>query len=507
MTAITRPDALADLKARLRDVHALNRISAVLEWDQQTQMPEGAAESRARQISILSRLVHEMFTADSTRRLLEEAAQATANSEPTSDDAALVRVIQRDFAQSSKLPASFVEELAHLTATGHEIWAKARRENDFKSFAPTLARIMAMKRQQADYLGYSDHPYDALLDTYEPGMKTAEVQALFAQLRAELVPLATAIRERVDAVRDDVLHQNFDVDKQREFAEMVIRQYGFDFKRGRQDRAVHPFCTSFSCNDVRITTRYYSNWLNPALFGTLHEAGHGMYEQGSAENLDEYGLGGGVSLGVHESQSRLWENVIGRSRGFWTHFFPKLQGYFPEQLGKVPFDAFYRAINKVTPSLIRVEADEVTYNLHIMIRLELEIDLLTGALKVEDLPAAWNAKYQSYLGITPETDSLGCLQDIHWSSGLVGYFPTYSLGNILSCQLYEAAQRTYPEISAQIAAGQFDTLREWMRVNIYQHGRKFDPPALIHTATGQAMTITPYMRYLTTKYGEVYDLR
>ncbi len=499
-------DALTALKSRLADVTSLSQINALLEWDLQTQMPPGGAEARARHMSVQSKLVHEMFTADETGRLIEAASAEVSGADYDSDDASLLRVARRDYERERKVPAELVAEVTRTTTLAHDIWAKARANNDFKSFMPSLQRIIELKISVAECYGYTDHIYDALLDTYEPGLKTADVTAMFAGLRTELVPLVRAIGERVDAVDDSVLHQDFDPERQRQFAELVIRRFGYDFSRGRQDRAVHPFATNFSRNDVRITTRFDPRWLNPALFGTLHEAGHGMYEQGIGEELEGNILAGGTSLGVHESQSRLWENLIGRSRGFWTFFFPILQTYFPDQLGRVDLETFYRAINRVKPSFIRVEADEATYNLHIMMRFELEVDLLAGQLKVKDLPDAWNARSQTYLGIVPPTDTLGVLQDVHWSSGLIGYFPTYSIGNLLSAQLFEKAVEQNPTIPEEIRRGEFATLLHWLRENIHKHGRKYEPPELIRRATGEPLQSRSYMRYLKSKYGEIYGV-
>ncbi|CAG0993102.1 MAG: carboxypeptidase M32 [Anaerolinea sp.] len=499
-------EPLQQLKERLADIENMRAATAILEWDQQTQMPPGAAESRARQLGTLSKLAHEMFVSDETGALLEKSAQALNGADYDSFDASLIRVTRKDYERERKLPPSFVSEMTQLTALAHEVWAKARAEDNFAAFAPTLKKIVDMKRREAELRGYTDHIYDALIDTYEPGMKTADVAQMFNGLSKELVPFVAAIRERVDQVSDKPVHQDFDEDIQRRFAEMVVSQFGYDFQRGRQDRAVHPFCTSFSCTDVRITTRYERDWLNPALFGTLHEAGHGMYEQGSALELDLHGLRGGTSLGVHESQSRLWENVVGRSRGFWTHFYPKLQAEFPAQLENISLDDFYRAVNKVEPSLIRVEADEVTYNLHIMVRFEIETDLLAGSLTVDQLPEVWNAKYHQYLGITPPNNRLGVLQDIHWSGGLMGYFPTYSIGNLLSVQLYEKAVSAHPTIPEEITQGKFETLRGWMTENVYRHGRKYDPTELIQRATGEKLTPRPYLNYLKRKYGEIYGV-
>jgi carboxypeptidase Taq len=499
-------EAYQELAARLQDYWSLGKIEAILEWDMQTQMPEGGSNARARHIELLAKLSHQHFTSAETGRLLDAAAGETQNADPTSDEFNLVRVARRDYDKARKVPTELVMEMSRITTLAHSIWAKARTDNDFKSFAPTLEKIIELKTRIAECLGYTDHIYDAMLDEYEPGLKTADVASMFETLREDLVPLVKAITARAEAVNDSVLHQDFDETKQREFSEMVVKQFGYDFGRGRQDRAVHPFETSFSRDDVRITTRFHPKWLNPAMFGTFHEAGHAMYEQGVGEKLEGNILCSGVSLGIHESQSRLWENIIGRSYGFWEYYFPKLQSVFPAQLGNIDLETFYRAVNKVSPSFIRVEADEATYNLHIMMRFELESDLLAGKIKVMELPDAWNAKSQAYLGITPDTDTVGVLQDVHWSAGLYGYFPTYSIGTILSAALFDKAVEQCPNIPAEIKQGKFDTLLNWLRTNIHQHGRKFDPKDLIQRATGQPLQSRSYMNYLKTKYSAIYGL-
>jgi len=497
---------LQQLKTRLSEITSLGEARALLEWDQQTQMPSGGAEARARQVTILTRLQHEMASSDETGKLIQGAEAEVKNADPRGDDYNLVRVARHDYDQITKLPAKLVTELAQTTTLAHEVWAKARADNNFSAFAPILEKIVDLTIQRAECLGYKDHIYDALLDQYEPGMKTADVQSIFAALRKDLVELVQAISGRQDRVSDAVVHQAYDVTKQREFAEKIIKQFGYDFNRGRQDQAVHPFCTAFSRDDVRITTRFNPDWLNPALFGTLHETGHALYEQGVNEAYADNLLGSGVSLGVHESQSRMWENIVGRSRGFWSHYYPQLQATFPAQLGSVDLETFYRAINMVKPSLIRVEADEVTYNLHIMVRLELEIELVTKKLAVRDLPAAWNAKYKDYLGVVPPNDAVGVLQDVHWSGGMIGYFSTYSLGNLLSVQLYDTAVKAHPSIPAEIAQGKFDTLLGWLRKNIHQFGRKFDPKDLVVQATGEPLQARSYMAYLRKKYSDIYGL-
>jgi carboxypeptidase Taq len=487
----------------LTDVKSVEAAAAILNWDRETEMPPGAAESRARQLAALSRIAHEMFTSDETAKLLESAA-SEINGDYDSDPASMVRVVKQDYELATKLPSDFVAQRTKLIALAHETWVKARANSDFSQYQDTLKRIIDIALQEAEYLGYDEHPYDALLSKYERGITTAQVGEIFEAHRPKLVDLIARISD-AEQVDDSFLHQPFDVGKQREFALSMIRAYGFDFNRGVQAVSVHPFCTGFSKNDVRLTTRFDDNWLNPALFGMMHEAGHGMYEQGLGDNIEGTPLADGTSLGVHESQSRMWENIVGRSKGFWKWALPQLQQTFP-QLADVTLDQFYKGINKVAPSFIRVEADEATYNLHIILRFELEKDILTGKVKVEELPDAWNARFEEYLGIVPSNDAEGVLQDVHWSAGLFGYFPTYALGNLLSVQYYNAALKAHPQIPAEIEEGKFNTLLSWLNENIHQHGRKFTGAELTQRITGEAIQSDDYINYLETKFGEVYGV-
>jgi carboxypeptidase Taq len=497
-------EALEKLKARLAEVHHLGMAAAVLDWDQQTYMPPGGVTARANQKATLSKLSHELFTDDRTASLLAAAEEENRGLPEDSDDAALLRVARRDFDKATRIPADLVEEKSRVTSLAQEAWAKARAENDFPAFAPWLERVVELERRTAEALGYEDRLYDALVDLYEPGMTSRKLDAVFSELKRETVPLVQAISENQSAVDDSVLHREYDEEAQRRFAEAVLADCGFDFTRGRQDRSVHPFCTHFSQNDVRLTTRYDRNFLSMALFGSLHEMGHGLYEQGVSPSLEGTLLSSGTSLGVHESQSRLWENLVGRSRGFWEHYYPRLQQTFPDALRGVSCETFYRAINRSGPSLIRVEADEVTYNLHIILRYEMENDLLEGRLSVADAPDAWNARTQELLGLTPPDNRQGILQDVHWSIGIFGYFPTYSLGNILSVQLFDQAVAAVPSIPEDIRHGRFQPLLGWLRENVHQYGRKYLPEDLIRKATGRPLTVEPYVRYLKTKFGEIY---
>ena len=495
-----RFDELKTLLARVAD---LNAAADVLEWDQETYMPDGAAGARGHQVATLRKLAHEFFTADEVGTLLEALAPATQELDPVSTEASLVRVAWRDYEKALKIPAALVAEMAEAVARGKQAWRKARATDTYATFAPHLEPLIDLNVQKAEALGYDDCHYDALLDQYEEGMKTATVEAVFADLRARLVPIVHAIAER-EPPDNRVLHQPFDKQKQWDFGLEVIKDFGYDFDRGRQDLSVHPFTTSFSITDVRLTTRVDERYLPSALFGTLHECGHGLYEQGIDLTLDRTPLADGTSLGMHESQSRLWENLVGRSRAFWQCYYPRLQAVFPDQLADVSLEAFYRGINKVEPSHIRVEADEVTYNLHVMLRFELEQAMVEGRVTVADLPELWNEKMEEYLGLRPETDADGVLQDIHWSLGALGYFPTYSLGNLMSAQLFDQAKKDLPGLEAQIAAGQFAALLGWLRTNIHQYGRKLEALEILERVTGEGLNAGPWLDYIRQKYGEIY---
>jgi carboxypeptidase Taq len=496
---------LTTLTAKLKEIQNLRAAEALLSWDQQVLMPPGGTAARAEQIATLSKLAHQMFVADEIGQLLEDLAGA--NWPYDSNEASLIRVTRRDYDKARKLPTSLVEEMSRTFAQAQPIWAKAKTESNFAQFQDILTKIVDLNIQAAAAFGYEDCLYDALLDQFEPGMKTAQVAQVFAQLKASLVPLVQAIVENSGRVDDTCLKQEYDEKAQWDFGMLTLPAIGFDLERGRQDKSVHPFTTNFSINDVRITTRVYKDQFPSALFSTLHEGGHALYEQNSDQALEGTPLAGGTSLGVHESQSRLWENVVGRSREFWQFYYPRLQEFFPAQLSGMSLEMFHRAINKVEPSFIRVEADEVTYNLHIFLRFELEQDLLEQRLKVSDLPEAWNAKMQASFGLTPPADALGVLQDIHWSSGMMGYFPTYTLGNVLAVQFYQQALQQLPNLPEQYPRGEFGGLLHWLKENIYRHGRKYTANELIQRVTGASgLEAQPYLNYITQKYSEIYKL-
>ena len=499
-------DIIAKLKTLLGEIADIGSSVAVLHWDQQTYMPSGGAEERAMQIATLSRLAHELATSDEMGKAIEAAKAEVGDLYAPSDEARLVRKADRDYTKEKKVPSAWVTDFRRTTAMAHRTWAKARQESDFSQFQSILEKIIDLRRQYAEFFTPFDHPYDPLLDDYEPGMKTAEVQSVFKNLRQQQVELVHAINEVSDRVDDAPIHQEFDEQRQWDFGVEVIKAFGFDFERGRQDKTVHPFTTNFGIGDVRITTRFDPQFFNTGVFSTLHEAGHAMYEQGVNPSYTRTPLADGTSLSIHESQSRMWENLVGRSKAFWIAFYPRLQKYFPDQLDKVELDEFYRAINKVEPSLIRVEADEATYNLHVMLRFEIETALLEGEIEAANLPEVWNTKMQEYLGITPPNDAQGVLQDVHWSEGLLGYFPTYTLGNLVASQLWEKIEEDIPNLSQQIEAAKFDALLEWLRENVHQYGAKFEPMELLHQITGSGLSAEPYLRYLRSKFGVIYNL-
>lgn len=497
-------EKLKRLKEILEEISDLNNSASLLGWDQQTYMPMGGAQARGNQLALLGRLVHERTTSPEMGKLLEELTPYVVSLDPDSDDARLVKVTSRVYEKAVRVPTKHVVEFAQATTLGQQAWVEARGKSDFSIFRPHLEKIIGLRQEYASFFPNFEHPYDALLDDFEPNMKTSDVKTIFESLRSRQVELIQAIAGKPQ-VDDSFLHQPFDEKKQWDFGIEVISRFGYDWNRGRQDKAHHPFTTSFSINDVRITTRVAPDFLNTMLFGTMHECGHALYGMGVASELERTGMEGGASLGVHESQSRLWENLVGRSFPFWEYFYPRLQETFP-QLAGIPLEIFYKGINKVQPSLIRVEADEATYNLHIMLRLEMEIAMLEGKVAVKDVPDLWNSRMQEYLGVTPPDDAQGVLQDIQWSGGAIGYFSTYALGNLISVQLWEKINQDIPDLVEQICHGKFETLLGWLREKIHRHGGKFEPQELVERITGSRIDPAPYLRYLTKKYSEIYGL-
>ena len=497
---------LAELKQRLLEIYDLDAASAVLSWDEATYMPAGGAVARGRQTATLRRLAHEQFVDPAIGRLLDDLEPYADGLPPEADDASLIRVVRRDFEKAIKVPADYVARANEHGSASYNAWTRARPANDFASIIPYLEKTIDLRREYAGFFAPYEHIADPLIDDADEGMTTALIRRLFTDLRRELVPMVRAVAEQPVADAG-CLRARYPEVPQLEFGLSVAKRFGYDLARGRLDKTHHPFCTKFAAGDVRITTRVSDNDLGDALFSTLHETGHALYEQGVDAALEGTPLGSGASAGVHESQSRLWENVVARSHGFWSYYYPTLQRTFADQLGGVALDTFYRAINKVERSLIRTDADELTYNLHIMLRFDLEIELLEGRLRVKELPEAWREAMQADLGVTPPTDRDGCLQDVHWYSGaLGGGFQSYTLGNILSAQFFAAATRAQPNIVHQIEQGEFGLLHAWLRDQIYRHGRKFKPNDLVVRATGAPLSMAPYLAYLRRKYGEIYQL-
>lgn len=505
---LTPTDAYAELVKRSKELALLNSCAGVLGWDQQTYMPKAGAAFRGDQLALLASLAHAQATDPKVGELLAAVEGTPHVADPEFVEAANVREWRHGYDRATKLPARLVEELARVTAQAQEAWQDARAKNHFPTFQPWLEKVLALKREEADAVGWKAHRYDALIDEYEPGTTAADVTKLFAELAKELVPLIQQIADSAKKPRADVLKRDFPIDRQKLFAEGAAAAIGFDFTAGRMDTTTHPFCSGFGPGDCRITTRYNPRAFNEAFFGLLHETGHGMYEQGLP--TDHYGTPCGTfcSLGIHESQSRLWENQVGRGRPFWDHFFPRLKQAFPGVLTDVPEDDFFFAVNEVKPSFIRVESDEATYNLHVALRFELELALLSDDLAVADLPGAWNERFEKLLGLTPSTDAEGCLQDIHWAFGGIGYFPTYTLGNLFAAQFMESASKDLGEgeLAARFRAGDFAPLKGWLSERIYRNGRRYRAADLCRRATGAEPSAAPFVRYLKGKFGSLYGV-
>jgi len=496
-------EKIAQLKELLGEVADLHQVQNVLEWDQNVSMPPGGSEARGQQLATIGRIAHEKATSDQVGKLLDDLKQEGLD--PDTDDGALVRVSAREYDKATRVPAAFVAKQAIAITKAFDAWVEAKGKSDFSIFRPHLEKVVELAREYISFFPPAAHPYDTLLNDYEPGMKTTDVQEIFNNLRPRQVELIKNIKS-AKQVKDDFLHKKFNEKKVWDFSEAIITKFGYDWSRGRQDKAPHPFQTTFSVNDTRITNRFEKDNPLATLFSAMHESGHAMYEQGSNPAYERTPLAGGTSLAVHESQSRMWENLVGRSLPFWEHFFPKLKKTFPSKLDGVKLKQFYKAINKVEPTFIRVNADEATYNMHVMLRLEMEIGMVEGKFAVKDLPEIWNAKMDEYLGITPPNDAQGVLQDVHWSSGLMGYFSTYALGNLISAQVWEKINEDIKDLDEQIRNGKFDVLLSWLREKIHIYSRKYDPQDLVQTVTGSKINSDAYVRYLTNKYGAIYEL-
>lgn len=510
MNTLKTVDALT---TRLLEIQRITSAASLLSWDQETYMPAGGGEARAEQISTLQGIAHQKFVSPEIERLLTtwvdpETGEIRHSPGEGWDEPArsLLREVWRDYSRAKKLPSDFVIKLSRECSLAQQVWVEAKENQAFSQFLPNLRTVLSLKREEAEYLGYHDSPYNALLDVYEPGSTIGALRPLFAQIKGRLVPLLKKIQQSSIQIDDGILFHTFDQAHQLEFGRMVLIAMGYDFERGRLDLSAHPFTTSFHPTDVRVTTRVHEHDLQSCLFSCIHEGGHGLYDQGLDPRYYGTPLGDSVSLGIHESQSRMWENCVGRSRPFWRFFYPMLQQTFHHQLRALDVEQFYAAINRVKPSLIRVEADELTYNLHIMLRFEIEQDLIEGRTRPEDLPGIWTQKMEEYLGIVPSHDAEGVLQDVHWSFGAFGYFPTYTLGNLYAVQFYEQAKLEIPHLEDEIAAGQLMVLKRWLGQKIHRWGRMFTPDHLAQRVTGKSLDPEPFLSYVERKYGELYKL-
>jgi carboxypeptidase Taq len=489
-----------------RETALLTSIQGLLEWDEQTKMPPAAGEYRAEQVAYMAGEIHKCETAPQVGEWLTQLADSPLAADPHGDSGAVIRELRREYDRKTRLPQALVEELSRTAILGQQTWVRARKADDFKQFRPILEKTLDLKRQEAAALGYKATPYDALLEDYEPGATTAEVVEVLGKLRDALTPLVEAIVGSGRRPDDAVLKCDFPVAAQEAFGQEAAKAIGFDFDAGRLDVTAHPFCGGAGPRDVRLTTRYNPRDFADGFFSIIHETGHGLYEQGLP--AEHFGLptGEAASLGVHESQSRMWENQVGRSRGFWEHFLPRAKGAFAPALDGASLDGFYAAINDVRPSLIRVDADEVTYNLHILIRFELERAMIEGDLAAGDLPGAWREKYERYLGVSSPTDADGCLQDVHWSAGLFGYFPTYTLGNLYAGQFFVKASEELGEQEPGFRRGEFQPLLSWLREKIHRHGRRYSASQLAVRVTGRALSHGAWMEQMRRKYGELYGI-
>ncbi len=485
----------------VKEANILSAVESLLDWDSETMMPERGLPARAEELSMIAAIAHERRTDPRIGDLLSRLDGKASNEQQVAN----LREVRRAYDRATKLPADLVRKIAHVSTIAKDVWGRARADNDFPAFAPILSQLLELKRQVADLIGYSGERYDALLDEFEPGMTSAEVSRVFSALRGPLSDIVRQISTSKRQPDTSILHRHFPRAAQETFARRMAEVVGFDFSAGRLDVSKHPFCSGSFPGDIRLTTRYYEDFFSPSVFGVLHESGHGMYEQGLPAEHAFTPLGQAVSLGIHESQSRMWENMVGRSREFWEKFFPEAQAAF-DSLKGVSLDAFCGAINTVKPSLIRVEADEVTYNLHIILRFELERDMISGTLAVKDIPDAWRAKCRELLGITPQDDREGCLQDIHWSMGSYGYFPTYALGNLYAAQFFAAAKMAMPDLPERIRRGELRPLLDWLRSNIHQHGQRYRAGELVQRVTGQPLSIEPFLGYIRGKFFPVYGL-
>ncbi|MFL5954727.1 MAG: carboxypeptidase M32 [Gaiellaceae bacterium] len=492
-----------ELRGRLAEISDLVKTAALLGWDQQVMMPRRGAAIRAEQMATIGRVAHQKFTSPEVGKLIDDLRSWGEQQDYDSLEASLVRVAAKDWEKASKVPADLRAEMSRSAALANPVWVEARKNNDFGSFLPVLRKNLDLRKRYIECFEVDDEPYDIVLDDYERGMKTKEVRRIFDYLKEHQAPLVKEVAARgANEEKANV----FPVEQQKVFELEVVKAFGFDDEAWRLDPTVHPFASGTGITDIRITTRYFTDHLG-GLFGTMHEFGHGIYENQIDPALERTPLARGVSLGMHESQSRMWENLVGRSLPFWRHFFPRIQQLFPDALGSYDADRWYREVNAVEPSLIRVEADEATYNLHIILRFELEQAMLADEFPLEQLPDEWNSRMWDYLGITVPDDTEGVLQDVHWSGGSIGYFPTYALGNLISAQIWEKITAEIPDLDDSFERGEFAPLRDWLREHLHKHGRKYTPGETLERVVGTSqIDPAPYVRYLRGKLAAIYGI-
>jgi carboxypeptidase Taq len=492
-----------ELRDRLAEISDLSKTGALLGWDQHVMMPPGGAALRAEQLATIGRIAHQKFTSAEMGTLIDGLRSWGEERDYDSFEASLIRVTALDWEKSSKVPSELRAAMSRSAALANPVWVDARKRNDFAAFLPVLRKNLDLRKRYIDCFEVGDEPYDIVLDDYERGMKTKEVRAIFDYLKEHQAPLVKEVAERGG---NQPHNHDFAIEPQKVFELEVVRAFGFTDEAWRLDPTVHPFASGTGVTDIRITTRYFSEHLG-GLFGTMHEFGHGLYEHQVDPTLERSPLARGVSLGMHESQSRMWENLVGRSLPFWRHFFPRLQELFPDELGAYDHERWYREVNAVEPSLIRVEADEATYNLHIILRFELEQAMLADEFPLEQLPEEWNRRMWDYLGIEVPNDTLGVLQDVHWSGGSIGYFPTYALGNLISAQIWEKVTADLPDLYEGFEQGEFGPLRDWLRERLHRYGRKFTPGETLERVVGTSeIDPEPYVRYLREKLAEIYGI-
>lgn len=496
-------DPIKKLREHFTEIVRLKYIAYLLGWDMQVYMPPGASQGRGEQIALLEGIIHEKLVSDKTAEIIKKAEGL---SNPSLIDVAMLREARREYDRAVRVPNELVKEIAKTTTIGHKTWEKARAKNDFKMFKPVLEKLVSLKQQESDKIDIGPTRYDTMLDEFEPGAKSDWILKIFNDLKSHLIRIIKKLDSSSDKPNQEILKKFYDPEKQWDFSVEVLKKLNYSFEFGRQDKSTHPFTTSLSSTDTRITTRIWEKFLPACLFGTIHECGHALYEMGFKKEIHDTILAEGTSSGIHESQSRLWENIVGRSREFWKYWYPILKKYFPENLKNFPEEEFYRSINSVQPSLIRVEADEVTYSLHIILRYEIEKKLIGEDILASELPQIWNRKMEELLGIKPSDDANGVLQDVHWSGGGFGYFPTYALGNLYGAQIYSKVLEKQPNLPEEFEKGHFSTLLSYLRENIHQYGKIYEPRDLLKKVTGEDLDSKYFIDYLEKKFYPIYKI-